>query len=114
MYVYAYHTTGTSFALITKPSVKYLREGDDGTIAACFDPTLTPALTGDIRWYQINSTNKTQIPNSNAHNEIWYTGYVLKATNVKPKNSGNYCCVAGKVETCTENATTQLIVAGDH
>ena len=100
-------------ALITKPHIKYLREGDDGTIAACFEFTLTPVFRGDIRWYQINGTAMTQIPKSSTHSEVWSTGYILKATNVKPKNSGNYCCLVGEMEACTENATTQLVVAGD-
>ena len=55
----------------------------------------------------------TQIPKSSTHSEVWSTGYILKATNVKPKNSGNYCCLVGEMEACTENATTQLVVAGD-
>ena len=106
-------SAGMSLALITKPRTKYLREGDNGTIAACFEFTLTPVFRSDIRWYQINTTTMTQIPNRNMHSEVWSTGYILKATNVTPKSSGNYCCLVGEMETCTENATTQLVVAGD-
>ena len=87
---------GMPLALITKPHTKYLREGDNGTIAACFEFTLTPVFRSDIRWYQINRTTMTQIPNRNMHSEVWSTGYILKATNVKPKNSGNYCCLASR------------------
>lgn len=42
---------------------------------------------------------------------MWFTGYVLKATNVKSKHSGYYCCAVGGTDTCTENSTTQLVVA---
>ena len=112
-YTCMYTHTGMPLALVTKPRTKYLREGDDGTIAACFEFTLTPVFRSDIRWYQVNGTGMTEIPKSNMHSEVWSTGYILKATNVKPKNSGNYCCLVGEMEACTENATTQLVVAGD-
>ena len=101
-----------SLALITKPRLKYLAEGDDGTIAACFESSLIPVFRSDIRWYHIlNATTKIQIPSSNTHSEVWYTGYVLKATNVQLQNSGNYCCMVGDMDACTENAITQLVVA---
>ena len=101
-----------SLAVVTRPRLKYLAEGDDGTIAACFESSLIPVFRSDIRWYHIlNATTKIQIPSSNAHSEVWYTGYVLKATSVQPQNSGNYCCTVGEIETCIENATTQLVVA---
>ena len=100
-----------SLALVTRPRVKYLAEGDRGTIAACFESTLIPVFRSGIQWYHINATTKTPIPSSNAHNEVWHTGYVLKATNVKSKHSGYYCCTVGGMDTCTENSTTQLVVA---
>jgi len=91
-----------------------MEEGNDGTIAACFESSLIPVYRSDIQWYRINNaTIMTQIPNSNKHSEVWSTGYLLKATNVKPRNSGNYCCVVGgEMENCIDTATTQLIVTG--
>ena len=108
-----------SSVIVTKPRIKHMREGGSGTIAACFQSTsygntelLTPIISKDIRWLWKNTTTTVQLPNSNANSNIWSNGYILRAANVSPNSSGNYCCVIGDAESCTENAVTQLIVSG--
>ena len=109
----------TASTLVTRPRVKYIAEGGSGTIAACFQSTsvgntnsLTPVFRNDIKWLWMNATSTVQLPYSNINSNVWYNGYILRAANVSPSNSGNYCCVIGDTETCTVNAITQLIVSG--
>ena len=110
-----------SSALVTVPRIKYIKEGQNGTIAACFQSNgdsglLTPIFSEDIRWHWLNSTAKVQLPNTSTSSNIWSNGYTLKAVNVGPIESGNYCCLIDQEDTtsCDENAITQLIVAGMH
>ena len=93
-----------------------MQEGGSGTIAACFQSTsvgntnsLTPVFRNDIKWLWMNATSTVQLPNNNINSNVWYNGYILRAANVIPSYSGNYCCVIGDTETCTVNAITQLI-----
>ena len=106
-------------ALITLPRIKHMKEGDNGTVTACFQSTsngdsgsLTPIVREDIRWLWINSTNAVQLPDTSTSSNVWSNGYTLRATNVGPNNSGSYCCVIGDTETCADSAVTQLIVSG--
>ena len=99
--------------------MKYIEEGGSGTIAACFQSTsventnsLIPVFRNDIKWLWMNATGTVQLPKSNTHSNIWSNGYILRAANVSPSNSGNYCCVVGDTETCAENAITSLTVTG--
>ena len=105
--------------LITKPHIKHMQEGGSGTIAACFQSTsvgntnsLTPVFRNDIKWLWMNATSTVQLPNNNINSNVWYNGYILRAANVIPSYSGNYCCVIGDTETCTVNAVMQLVVSG--
>ena len=109
----------TASTLVTKPRVKYIEEGGSGTVAACLQYTsvgntnsLTPVFRNDIKWLWMNATSTVQLPNSNINSNVWSNGYILRAANVNPRNSGNYCCVIGEIKICTENAITQLIVSG--
>ena len=96
-----------------------MKEGGNGTIAACFQSTsngdsssLTPIVRKDIRWLWINSTTAVQLPDTSISSNVWSNGYILRATNVGPNNSGSYCCVIRDTETCVKNAVTQLIISG--
>ena len=96
-----------------------MTEGSDGTIAGCFQLSsngdsglLTPIFRRDVRWLLINSTTAVQLPDTSGSSNVWSNGYTLRGANVGPNNSGNYCCVIGDTETCTEKAITQLIVSG--
>ena len=108
-----------SSALVTVPRIKHMKEGGNGTIAACFQSnensgSLTPIFNKDIRWHWLNSTTKIQLSNASTGSNIWSNGYTLKAVNVGPVDSGNYCCLVDSedAKVCDENAITQLIVAG--